>query len=872
MVANIDLIVENQTENLSISDSNRFRRYPSPHDIAQLIRHKPELPLPSPVISTVVNRAPGHAVVDDGHFGTSQHHALISKMTAWLKLFVGTGEAAELRALDYVERPGLRPGTASGFFDTDHLELMAQEALRVSQTAKGVYFTLNPLNPDLLSRRNNRLDIARDDLAADKDVVVRRWLLVDVDPCRIAGVSASAIEKDKALTKIGQTRDFLRERGWPDPVFADSGNGYHLLYRVDLPTADGELVKRVLHALGDRFDDDSVKVDRAVFNPARIVKLYGTLARKGDSTPQRPHRWSSILEIPVILTAVSVELLQDLADEVHQPTKHPDSSPTPATEPTVRASLYSGDLQQRARSLLANLPGAVAGDHGHDRTFRAACLLVKGLGLPVNEAMQPLKEWNARCQPPWDEKHLRHKLEDAAKADGPVGYLLRKNKPQKHPGLKFKAKFMDCGTLDSETIQLRWLVKKVLVAEQPMVVGGPKKALKTSIVTDLAISLATGKPFLNKFEIPAPVKVVFLSGESGMATQQDTARRVCKAKGVEFRDCNIAWGFELPKLSNDGDLAELTIGLAEAGAQVVIIDPLYLCLLDGNTDAQASNMYKMGPLLLKVSDACRRAGATPILVHHARKENQMYRGNRNEPLDLEDLAFAGIAEFARQWMIVSRNGKFDPDTGQSKLWLNVGGSAGHSGLYGLEVTEGMMTDDFGGRRWEVYVVPPEQAIKDAREKKEQQKAIVKNQKELDDREQIIKVLRHHAGGETQEALADETGIDKRRIGKLLHGLLEDLVVCRCWLTKHFGGNARKTHKAWKLYREPGKIQVTNQKLDGLIRQGVCLEDAMAELRSHQDGGESDEQSTQDTEGASNPRCEQNVLVPGARTNHSKRQR
>jgi len=27
-----------------------------------------------------------------------------------------------------------------------------------------------------------------------------------------------------------------------------------------------------------------------VFNPARICKLYGTLSRKGDSTPERPHR------------------------------------------------------------------------------------------------------------------------------------------------------------------------------------------------------------------------------------------------------------------------------------------------------------------------------------------------------------------------------------------------------------------------------------------------------------------------------------------------------------------------------------------------------------------------------------------------------
>jgi hypothetical protein len=81
-------------------------------------------------------------------------------------------------------------------------------------------------------------------------------------------------------------------------MLADSGNGYHLLYRVDLPADDGGLVERILAALGERFDTPHAKIDRTVFNPARICKLPGTLARKGDSTADRPHRRAKLLEVP----------------------------------------------------------------------------------------------------------------------------------------------------------------------------------------------------------------------------------------------------------------------------------------------------------------------------------------------------------------------------------------------------------------------------------------------------------------------------------------------------------------------------------------------------------------------------------------------
>ena len=78
---------------------------------------------------------------------------------------------------------------------------------------------------------------------------------------------------------------------------ADSGNGAHLLYRIDLPNDDEstDLVKGCLGVLDALFSDGSVSVDAANFNAARIWKLYGTTSKKGDNTPSRPHRHANIV-------------------------------------------------------------------------------------------------------------------------------------------------------------------------------------------------------------------------------------------------------------------------------------------------------------------------------------------------------------------------------------------------------------------------------------------------------------------------------------------------------------------------------------------------------------------------------------------------
>ena len=234
-----------------------------------------------------------------------------NEITHALRLWFQTGDVFEVRVLDAVSADYRREHIESGYFDYDHISTVP-EALKRLLSFRGVYVTVNPVNPDLLARAVNRLRPAgRNPTTADTDIVRRRWLLIDCDPRRASGVSSSNAEHESALDKAREIRDGLSSLGWPEPVLTDSGNGAQLMYRIDLPADDGELVRRVIGEIA-KASSEQVAIDTSVLNPARIWRLPGTMNCKGDSIPERPHRMARILNEPQDIVPVSQEQMQDI--------------------------------------------------------------------------------------------------------------------------------------------------------------------------------------------------------------------------------------------------------------------------------------------------------------------------------------------------------------------------------------------------------------------------------------------------------------------------------------------------------------------------------------------------------------------------------
>lgn len=187
--------------------------------------------------------------------------------------------------------------------------------------AAGCYFTINPVK-----EKTERA-------VKSGDIAERHWLLVDFDRGSSAknlpigdGDKAgnhSATDAEKIPTREAADRCLvdLSEKGWPLPIIVDSGNGWHLYWRIDLPaTAYTQAVLRVLlQKLGERYDSDTVEVDKAVHDAKRIAKLPGTWARKGANTPERPHRLCQFVHVPDTIEVVTLEQLQAEAGTISGP-------------------------------------------------------------------------------------------------------------------------------------------------------------------------------------------------------------------------------------------------------------------------------------------------------------------------------------------------------------------------------------------------------------------------------------------------------------------------------------------------------------------------------------------------------------------------
>lgn len=198
----------------------------------------------------------------------------------------------------FVKHPN---GNRVGYF-TDLSKALA--AVAGDGECRAVYFSLNICPGIPAGFEPNRLYTASARFK-ETDYAARQSLLVDCDPKRKADTASTDEQKAAAKLQVLAIREYLCNLGFPKPVFADSANGYHLVYALNEPNDEATkvLIKNFLAGLSVKFTNGESAVDAGNFEANRLCKLYGSVARKGDD----PSLWrrSAVLEVPTRETDLS---------------------------------------------------------------------------------------------------------------------------------------------------------------------------------------------------------------------------------------------------------------------------------------------------------------------------------------------------------------------------------------------------------------------------------------------------------------------------------------------------------------------------------------------------------------------------------------
>ena len=347
--------------------------------------------------------------------------------------------------------------------------------------------------------------------------------------------------------------------------------------------------------------------------------------------------------------------------------------------------------------------------------------------------------------------------------------------------------------LDSADYTPRAIITDCLYAGHPAIDGGMFKTGKTLLAIDGAISIATGRPFLNAFTVPEPMTVVYFQGEGGLSMTQENSRRIAASKRLKLSDIgNLYWCFSVPKLESLTDLDAVQRIHDDTAAEVMFFDKLMLCM----NGEEAGNVFRMGQVLGNAVRICNERGITPVFVHHFKRTRATE--DRHAPGELLDLTQAGAAEIAGQWWLLTRREDYNPsEPGEHRLWLNIGGRLGHGCLHGIDLHEGRLSDP-SGRRWEVDVLRPEDARQAVEGTREAARAAAKASQmaaELEaDRSEIVAIAAKLKAPETKNGFRDRFTGSHRRFDRAFASLTGDGTFEPVEITK--GNN--QTYSGWNL--------------------------------------------------------------------------
>lgn len=591
-----------------------------------------------------------------------------------LRVFIPEGQITELRAFNGRDDKAIE---STLYRD---LEAMAARAVHLEDKtdASGIYFVLNPANEDELKPGAK----CRKGSLSAKKIARRRWMPIDVDPARFnengevlegdaARLSSTNEEHDAAWAVISECRQLLDSMNFVGAVLGDSGNGWHLCYPVDLPNdqATYDMVAAILDGLEVRCGTNLAHVDPKPKDAPRIWKLYGTLARKGAPSDERPHRrsWLAEGQAPTQeqreANNAALERLLDIWRD--------QDGPAVRRSPSPQTTLPRAATVGRARAYLAEEKIAIQGQQGtgSKACYHVACILTWGFALSDSEAFDAIRDWNAQCQPPWPDHQLQHKFDDARKATNhaePYGYLRdAKREPDAKSGVHSgngkisgsESKTTPAWRFDLDDIPMRegspsdvldglgdvhhsgtrvfsmrtignlrrqqykpqnWVVPGIMTEGLNILAGAPKQG-KSFLALNLAMTVAGGGYALGNVKVAAS-DVLYLSLEDQERRVQHRLLKMLPTLTPEVEeslDRRLTVVTEWPRMHEGGlRLLDLWCRRVERPGLVIIdVWNRFMPIQQNNSSIYAQDSECFG----QIKTFADRRSMAALIIHHTRK-------------------------------------------------------------------------------------------------------------------------------------------------------------------------------------------------------------------------------------------------------------
>lgn len=259
------------------------------------------------------------------------------------------------------------------------------------------------------------------------------------------------------------------------------------------------------------------------------------------------------------------------------------------------------------------------------------------VGLSPNEIITLIKHsaWNKYKDRSDEDERLRKELEKIIESDTERHDMDEEEvDEQLFQGFTIESYSDVMSRIDSYP---GWMVQDIWMNRSHGIVAGEPKSFKSTLALDLAVSVASGRPFLGEYEIVHSGPVLYIQNENARWIMKDRMGKISAHRGllgkvheINGKKIKVEWSPDIPLfmvnqqsfLLSDPMHQKLLVKMIEEIKPVMIIlDPLYLMF-----DGDVNSARELNPVLSWLLEIRYEYDCGVMLIHHYNKGNNSNSG------------------------------------------------------------------------------------------------------------------------------------------------------------------------------------------------------------------------------------------------------